>query len=178
MHLDSWASLHSSDSVFPTVSTSCVLICYSLGVLLSALNGCLLRPLICRFVLLKHIQGVLSLTAWSNLHECTKTNKYASTHQRVSSHSHAQMHQRTQRHTRIQITNYQPRQSKLNPKGTWLCNFGWIAASLCGIIATIRLKAVSFQYQSGCNEGWMTLGKGTIAQILLLINVADVRNMN
>lgn len=37
-------------------------------------------------------------------------------------------------------------------------------------MATIQLKAVSFQYQSGSNDSWMTLGKGTKAQILLLIN--------
>lgn len=91
----------------------------------------------------------------------------------MHTHLHAPMHEcvhiKTNRPTHtFKITNHQPRKS----------NFGWIAASLCRIIARIRLKAVSFQYQSGCNEGWMTLGKSTIVQTLLLINVADVRNMN
>lgn len=86
------------------------------------------------------------------------------------------MHRDTKTH--IQNSKLTSQTDKLNPKGAWLCNCSWIAGSLCSIMATIRLKAVSFQYQSGCNEGWMTLGKGTIEQILRLINVADVRNMN
>lgn len=105
--------------------------------------------------------------------------KLAITHHCRTSVMHIPMPKCISIHTyTVKITNHPSRQSRLNPKGSWLCNFGWKAAILYGIMATIRLKAVSFQYQSGCNEGWMTLGKGTIAQILLLINVADVRNMN